>query len=122
MAARNAWLIRDLHCDVKAKFHYTGQTRPDRTHADFFSRPGPQTRVSEKVRGLCLVGSGRARVVEFSLHSSNLVCTMRAIADGGSTVDRPPGIGSNYRPLGLFERARSRDNTGELTHLPGCYI
>ena len=35
MAARNAWLIRDLHCDVKAKFHYTGQTRPDRTHADF---------------------------------------------------------------------------------------
>ena len=28
--------------------------------------PGLRTRVSDKVRGLYLVGSGRARVVEFS--------------------------------------------------------
>jgi len=38
---------------VITKFHYTGSTGPD------------QTRVSNKVRGLCLlVRSGRARVVE----------------------------------------------------------
>jgi len=51
---------------VKAKFHYTGPTGSDRTRANFFARPGPQTRVSDKVRGLCLVGSDRARVVELS--------------------------------------------------------
>jgi len=44
-------------CLIQAKFHYTGPTGPDRTRTDFFARPGP---------GLCLVGSGRARVVEFS--------------------------------------------------------
>ena len=38
------------------KFHYT-----DPTGRDPITRPG-----SDKVRGLCLVGSGRARVVEFS--------------------------------------------------------
>jgi len=43
-----------------------GPTGPARTRMDFFARPGPQTRVSDKVRGLCLVVSGRARVVEFS--------------------------------------------------------
>jgi len=53
-------------CLIQAKFHYTGPTGPDRTRTDFFARPGPQTRVSDKVHGLCLVGSGRARVVEFS--------------------------------------------------------
>ena len=47
-------------CSVIAKFHYTGLTGPDRTG------PDQTTRVSDKVRGLCLVGSGRARVVEFS--------------------------------------------------------
>jgi len=41
------------------KLHYTGPTGPNRTGPD-------QTRVSDKVRGLCLVGSGRARLVEFS--------------------------------------------------------
>ena len=35
---------------VKAKFHYTGPTGPARTRAEFFARPGPQTRVSDKVR------------------------------------------------------------------------
>ena len=35
---------------IKAKFYYTGPTGPDRTRADFFARPGPQTRVSDKVR------------------------------------------------------------------------
>ena len=55
---------------VKAKFHYTGPTGPDRTRTDFFARPGPQTRVSDKVRGLCLVGSGRARVVELSYNTA----------------------------------------------------
>ena len=51
---------------VKAKFHYTIPIGPDRTRADCFARPGSAARVSDKVRGLCLVGSGRARVVEFS--------------------------------------------------------
>ena len=53
---------------VKAKFHYTGPTGPAGTRADFFARPGPQTRVSGL--GLCLVGSDRARVVEFSYYKS----------------------------------------------------
>jgi len=52
---------------IISKFHYTGPTGPDRTGFD-------QTRVSDKVRGRCLVGSGpfgsgRARVVEFSYNS-----------------------------------------------------
>ena len=55
---------------VKAKFHDTGPTGPARTRVDFFARPGPQTRVSDKARGLCLVGSGRARVVEFSYNNA----------------------------------------------------
>ena len=39
---------------------------------------GPdQTRVSDKVRGLCLVGSGRARVVEFSYHSAAVLTCWR---------------------------------------------
>jgi len=42
----------------------TTRARPDPTGPD---RTGPdQTRVSDKVRGLCLVGAGRARLVEFS--------------------------------------------------------
>ena len=53
---------------LKAKFHYTGPTGPARTRTDFFARPRPQTRVFDKVRRLCLVGSGRARVVEFSYY------------------------------------------------------
>jgi len=56
-------------CCIKAKFHYTGPTGPALTRADFFAKPGTQTRVSDKVRGLCLVGSGRAPVVEFSYKS-----------------------------------------------------
>jgi len=59
-----------LTCDTraaqfKAKFHYTGPTGPDRTRADphgpngVSRRPGPQKSP---------VGSGRARVVEFSLY------------------------------------------------------
>ena len=52
---------------IKAKFHYTGPTGPARTRA----RPGPQTRVSDKIRGLCPVGSGRARVVEFSYNHAS---------------------------------------------------
>ena len=37
-------------CVIKAKVHYTGPTGPARTRTDFFARPGPQTRVSDKVR------------------------------------------------------------------------
>ena len=53
------------------RLNSTTRARPDprvptRTRTDFFARPGPQTRDSDKVRGLCLVGSGRARVVGFS--------------------------------------------------------
>ena len=61
---------------VKAKFHYTGPTGPDRTRTDFFARPGPQTRVSDKVRGLRLVGSGRARVVEFIYNRVRAIFTL----------------------------------------------
>ena len=58
---------------VIAKFHYTGPTRPD------------QTRVSDKVRGLCPVGSGRARVVEFSYYTKR------------SSVTRVSGDAENAR-------------------------
>ena len=62
---------------LKAKFHYTG---PDRTRAD---PHGPaQTRVSDKVRVLCLVGSGRARVVEFSYNHSAMHCDLHIILTG----------------------------------------
>ena len=44
--------VLKLYCLVVAKFHYTGPT-------------GYQTR-PDKIRGLCLVGSGQARLVEFS--------------------------------------------------------
>ena len=63
---------------VKAKFHYTCPTGPARTRTDFFARPGPQTLVSDKVRGLCLVGSGRARVVEFSYYRCRRIPTVSA--------------------------------------------
>ena len=62
---------------LKAKFHYTDPTGPDQTRTDFFARPGPQTRVSDKVRTLRSVGSGRVRVVEFSYNSTD-----------GRTLDR----------------------------------
>jgi len=68
-------------CRRQAKFHYTGLTGPDRTRADFFA-----ARVSEKLRWIRAglqqspcgsirvragpVGSGRARVVEFSLYAA----------------------------------------------------
>jgi len=71
---------QSIACLVKAKFHHTGPTGPDRTRTDprgLFREtraadpglrlsPRGSTRVSDKVRGLCLVGSGRAGVVEFS--------------------------------------------------------
>jgi len=41
---------------VKAKFHYTDPTGPAPTRTD--------------PHGLCLVGSGQARVVEFSLYAT----------------------------------------------------
>ena len=57
---------------VKAKFHYTGPTGRARTFSqDLGRRPGSLTksaRVSDKVRRLCLVRSGRAGVVEFSYY------------------------------------------------------
>jgi len=53
-------------CPLKAKFHYMGPTGPDRTRADpteFRGDPG-----RKKVRAGS-VGSGRARVVEFSYNA-----------------------------------------------------
>jgi len=52
------------------KFHYTGPTGPDQTKsADFVGDPGLRSGSREKVRaGPC--GSGRARVVEFSLYAT----------------------------------------------------
>ena len=64
---------------IKAKFHYTGPTRPDRTRADTHGPTGTlsETRTDpteflgdpgrKKVRA-GPVGSGRARVVEFSYY------------------------------------------------------
>ena len=51
-------------------------TGPARTRTDFFARPGPQTRVSDKVLGLCLVGSGQTRVVEFSYNRVRAIFTL----------------------------------------------
>ena len=91
------WPMRDS-CALIAKFHYTDPTRPARTRTDFFAarvseklrwvraglrqrpcgslwvRAGPVGSLNAKFhytdpRGLCLVGSGRARVVEFSYYS-----------------------------------------------------
>ena len=60
---------------IKAKFHYTDLTGPSRTFSrDRAADPGLRqspcgsARVSDRVRGLCLVGSSRARVVEFSYY------------------------------------------------------
>jgi len=58
IADRETGKAAQKQCLFKAKFHYTGPTGPARTRTDFFSRPVPQTRVSDKVRGLRLVGSG----------------------------------------------------------------
>ena len=82
--ARTAFISAHFvsRCTLKAKFHYTDPTRPDRTRADFFARPGPQTRVSDKVRGLCLVGSGRARVVEFSYTDARTGAMGRSVRRG----------------------------------------
>ena len=64
-------------CPLKAKFHYTGPTGPDRTRTDphgLCRRPArtqlsfAETRAAKKVRAGS-VGSGRARVVEFSYNA-----------------------------------------------------
>ena len=78
---------------IKAKFHYTDPTGPARTRTDFFARPGPQTRISDKVRGLCLVGSGRARVVEFSYNKSD---SRRYIHEHRPSVRRPAPLRASY--------------------------
>ena len=55
---------------VIAKFHYTGPTAPDQTKsADFVGDPGLRPGSREKVRAGRL-GSGRVRVVEFSLYAT----------------------------------------------------
>ena len=58
-----------VSCSVIAIFHYTGPTGPDRTRTDFFLRPGsPRNSVWARAglrQSPC--GSGRARVVDFSL-------------------------------------------------------
>jgi len=74
-----------------AKFYYTGPTGPDQTKsADFVGDPrGPARtrtiRISEKLRWSVRVragpvGSGRARVVEFSLYSAGTDCAPTGIA------------------------------------------
>ena len=62
------WVISEFI----AKFHYTGPTGPDPTRKKIRgTRVSEKVRwVPDKVRGLCLVGSGRVRsdpsIVEFS--------------------------------------------------------
>jgi len=64
---RSHILKRKSQVRLIAKFHYTGPTGSDQTKsADFVGDPGLRPESREKVRaGPC--GSGRARVVEFSL-------------------------------------------------------
>jgi len=61
---------------VIAKFHYTGPIGPDQTKsADFVGDPrGPNG-----PSGLCLVGSGRARLVEFSYYGTLSQRTRRSV-------------------------------------------
>ena len=71
-----------------AKFHYTGPTGPARTRKDFFA-----ARVSEKLRWVRAGprGSGRARVVEFSLYHTIaewLACWTQVLKDPGSNRSR----------------------------------
>ena len=55
-----------------------GPTGPDQTKS---AGSAGSARVSDKVRGLCLVGSGRARVVEFSYTSvGNQKCLINSLA------------------------------------------
>jgi len=54
------------HRTLKAKFHYTGPTAPDRTRTDFVGDlHGPTEFLGDPKRSGPR-GSGRARVVEFS--------------------------------------------------------
>jgi len=73
---------------LKAKFHYTGPTGPARTRADFFARPRPQTRVSDKVR---------ARVVEFSYKGSSRTKRAQGSAPVASAESRHRPISSCRR-------------------------
>ena len=52
-------------CVVKAKFHYTDPTGPARTQRSFAAKKSVRVRAGP-------VGSGRARVVEFSYNCSNV--------------------------------------------------
>jgi len=84
---------------INPRFTYLLTYLPDRTRADFFARPGPQTRVSDKVRGLCLVGSGRARVVEFSYTDARIGATDRSVRRGDVLAvqnDRDAGCWGRY--------------------------
>jgi len=62
---------------IIAKFHYTDPTGPDRTRTDFFA-----ARVSEKLRWVRAGprGSGRVRVVEFSLYRVRRAATASSAA------------------------------------------
>ena len=77
-------------CCSKAKFHYTGPTGPDRTHAnphgpartlsetrtdptEFLGDPAAKKSVRVRAGPVTPVGSGRARVVEFSYNLINLL-------------------------------------------------
>jgi len=78
---------------VIAKFHYTGPTGPARTLSETrtdqrsFSEirvgSGPCRRTRpDQVHGLCLVGYGRARLVEFSYYATAFTPTARRGATG----------------------------------------
>jgi len=70
---------------VIAKFHYTGPTGPDQTKsADFVGDPGLRPGSREKVRAGPR-GSGRVRVVEFSLY-----CATHTRHGTGSHFDDDP--------------------------------
>ena len=75
---------------VKAKFHYTGPTGPDRTRADphgLWRRPArtqrsfSETRAAKKVRE-GPVRSGRARVVEFSQYQTKCADFVWSVRSG----------------------------------------
>jgi len=71
---------------AELRLNFTTRARPDPT--------GPaRTRVSDKVRGLCLVGSGWARVVEFSYYEEGLYERPKRSAAGLGGGDRAAETG-----------------------------
>ena len=99
---------------MKAKFHYTGPTGPDQTKsADFFGDPGLRPGSREKVR-VGPVGSGLARVVEFSLNIAVQVTNQPGVTSGHS---KPPA--TSHRIVNRSEKSQRPNNRKTNCHSNG---